>query len=308
MLRRGLHLKPRYSNYNSHCAMFRPPDARFASRNRSLYHQNKTNSSALDASLIHAIEANVHTRSEAAVLQRIELMREQIVEHAALRVDLFFYLLVALHDKQVNVAKDATIKQHGKGSIRLHSHACHHSLFPNLKLTPILAANVPGISLNDTYFEDALNSTSELDAIVNGFDGHLEGRCKPSKWVSESLDILNLNAQAKIDPQAGMNMFFPVMHDFFSSSHEVYFNAATKQTAPAAKIKVLEYEKHGTFLAANSDLSVRDEYLFLMLRLKPEEIREISRHGGSLHQYHIKIQDEIYHSRAEAHTHTVKPR
>ena len=116
----------------------------------------------------------------------------------------------------------------------------------------------------------------------------------PSECTKECLNILNLCAQDRIDPVTGMNMFFQAMNQFFTSPHERFFTRQGKCSTTAAKIKVYEYEREGTFQAANADLSVRIEYIYMMLRLKPGEIREVKEDPRQLGKYYARIQEEIY--------------
>lgn len=215
--------------------------------------------------------------------QKVDLVGDQIKEHAARRVDLFFYLLVAVYGKQVKIAKDHTGKQHGKGSKKFGTQACHSSLFPAVKLASLprgcgLTPSVTELEITGTHFDDSLNSTVELPHIVNVFDHHLEWievakyKCKPTSHVLECLEILNQCASGKIDPVEGMNQFLKVMQHFFQLFEVEHLN---KQKAPHQAMQlVFEYEKEGTFQVANKDMTINFDYIYMMLRLKPEIIKK----------------------------------
>lgn len=212
------------------------------------------------------------------LLQEIQLLEHQIKEHAARRVDLFFYLLLAVYNTHVTIDKDSTTKQHGRGSKENGTHACHCSLFPGIKLTPPPAgwtsffSSAPPV-LTGTYFEEALNMTVELPSIVNAFDGHLEGRYEPTRYVENCLDILNSASKGEIDPIQAMNRFFRAMNSFFLRYEKNHIKKGKSDTR-LTDVKVWEYEKEGTFQGANAEtMTINDDYLYLMLRLTPNEIR-----------------------------------
>lgn len=253
------------------------------------------------------------------ILQKVELTRAGIKEHAARRVDLFFYLLLTVYKKDVIVTKESTIKQHGRGSKSKGTQACHSSLFPNIKLVPTtqwsLLTHDP--TLSGTQFEETLNMTVELPNIVNAFDGHLEGRYQPTKYVNECLNILNEVSKGTMSPQEGMSAYFKVMNIFFSGLEKKYFNKNkienTEQVSklkegpidtPDAFKKVWEYEKEGTFLAANEDMTLNKDYLYLMLRLNQTEICKVKKSPELLPKYYKRIQEEILSSKSEKSTKT----
>lgn len=257
------------------------------------------------------------------ILQKVELARAQIIEHAARRVDVFFYLLLAVKGKFVTVTKDSTVKQHGKGSEKKGTQACHSSLFPNIKLTPIPAPEVKPywpfslfsenksstpapISITGTYLEEVLNMTVELPSIVNGFDGHLEGRFQSTVYIRECIDIINRVSKNEIDPIKGINEFLKTMNAFFTHMEYDYikkpeYGCIKKESQPdlpKSLKKVLEYEIAGTFHAANKEtLTITDQYIYLMLRLNRVETIKSMMYSGALEAGYKKIQDEIYSSK-----------
>ena len=251
--------------------------------------------------------------------QKIELVEANIIEHAARRVDLFFYLLVAVYATNVTVSKDSTVEQYGKGSHENGTQACHSSLFPNIKITPPPSqqansswwsyfTNVqtkPLRSFSDSYFKKELNSTVELPGIVNNFDGHLEGRSKQTIYTQECLNIVNRVAKAEIDPKEGMNAFLKIMQAFFMHIEYDYLKKKNKLANHAAFSKVWEYEKRGTFLAAYKDTTtIDDHYMELMLRLTRMEKVKMKLSSYFAKQFYLRMQDEIYQDSA---TNNAKP-
>lgn len=282
----------------------------------------------------HANETDVKTQMESLesqvknvsdpddiLLQKVTLVEDNIVEHAARRVDLFFYLLIAVYGTHATVTKDETVKQHGRGAAKRGTQACHSSLFPSLKfiyenapaaksfsLWSLLTTETvtPQRDLSGTHLAEAMNMTVELPAIVNAFDGHLEGRSQPTVYTQECLATLNRVAKAEIDPIAGMNEFFKIMNAFFSHIEYEFLKKPGKVDSPNAFRKVWEYEKAGTFQAACKDTLIMDDhYLTLMLRLSTFEIAQSKLYAGSMTRFYKRIQDEIYSSKpVNAHDHT----
>ena len=251
------------------------------------------------------------------LVKKIKLMHAQIVEHAARRVDLFFYLILAVRGTYAIITKDDTVKQHGKGSEKRGTQGCHSSLFPNLKFTqPIEEQTSTGLintvfnlfftsspkkaprTLSGTYLEEALNMTYELPGIVNSFDGHLEGRFEMTEFADDCLAILNKVSKNEIDPIEAMNQFIKVMNDFFNHIRRNYLKIRKQHRMDYPKTfpLVWEYEREGTFIAANLDsLTVKNEYIALMLGLKKiDTFKAIF----SLEPYYQRIQDEIYASKS----------
>lgn len=235
-------------------------------------------------------------------LEKVNLSEELIKKHAARRVDLFFYLLVAVHGKNVVVSKDSTVKQNGCGSKENGTQACHCSMFPNVKLEAIrtiwslfISQSTP--TLSGTHFEETLNITMQLPNAVNAFDGHLEGRAHPTKYTTAALAILNKAAQNKIGLKEGMNEFLKIMNEFFTDFESEWIKTH-KGATPRATKQVWEYEKEGTFYSAKKDMkTISDKYLYLMLRLNPKEIESVKNNPKLLGPFFKRIQEEIYISK-----------
>ncbi len=272
-------------------------------REKSSFKANKTCSLAMPDEIQAHIDELKKDKKEthvSIILKSVKLLKNNIKEHAKRRVDLFFYLLISVYRKNVIVTKAETTKEHGKGSKANGTHACHSSLFPSISMQfserGLRDNKKKQLTLSGTFLEESLNSTVELPEVVNGFDGHIEGRSKQSLVVQTCVNILNEVSAATIDPKQGMDKFFQNMHGFFNGSHDKYFAKSGKNTPSAAKKKVAKYEKEGTFFAASPNNTVRDEYVHLMLRLKPDEIKK-TENNPDLSEYYIRVQGELESSR-----------
>lgn len=237
------------------------------------------------------------------IMESLALTKDYVQEHAARRVDLFFLLLVAVYKKNVVVVKGETTDQYGQGSRKLRgTQACHSSFFPALKMelperqTRSAVEAVP--SLAGTHLEIELNSTVELPAVVNGFDGYMEGRGPEgrSKLIRSCETILNQVAKGKLNPKSGMDSFLSKMNRFLNAPNANYFNREGKETPKEAKQLVHEYEKTGTFWAATVDRQhVRDEYMHMMLGVhKEEEQKQLKEKPELMEEYYLRKQAEIY--------------
>jgi len=110
--------------------------------------------------------------------------------------------------------------------------------------------------------------------------------------------VLNQVSQEEIDPMVGMNRIYGIMHDFFSTSKADYFNATSAYTSPLAKIKVCAYQREGTFQSVNKDLTLRQDYLHLMLRLSQDEIEKVKDKPELILECVKRMQQEILNSPA----------
>lgn len=234
-----------------------------------------------------------------------------IKEHAARRVDLYFYLLVAVYKTHLNIAQGDTLLQHGKGSAANQTHACHSSLFPSL--LKIKKNKEPPILLFSTvHFFNSLNSTLELPKFVNNLDSELEGKINnPSLFRKRSLDIMQQVANGEIDPVAGLEQFLQAIEKTFKILQEEKRNnnsgtpylLRNSAIAPRfIKNKLIELEKNGTFCEdgfGDSQPGI-NEYANLLLRLRPEEIAKCEQNKAIRQEIYLEkiyaIQKEIYTS------------
>lgn len=248
-------------------------------------------------------------RYDELMLKQIEAMRYEIEEHAARRIDLFFYLLVAVYGTGYTVSKDTTKKQHGRGHKELNTHGCHSSLFPAVKLTPppsgwlsFMSSSTP-LTLEDTHFKEVLNMVVESKSVVNDFDGHIEGRYEPTRYVEACLEILNSASRKEIDPIQGMNRLFRTMNSFFERFDKNHLKRG-KIHLPKTTQKIWEYEKNGTFQAANPDMTVSYDYVYMMLRMTRAEIHAANYlplvSGKILERNFSLIQAEIFSKKPAA--------
>lgn len=248
-------------------------------------------------------------------LQRVEELWEQIIIHAAMRSDLYFYLLIAVYDLGITINKDATLKQHGKGNKEdVNTNACHDGFFPNAMIEKTPSIWIPEIlqdlfgskalSLVGTHFAEILNNTTELSRLVNEFDMHLEGKVKdPSNTVRHLINNLNQVAHGKIDPRRGMDVYYQEMDQFFKKFETKDYLVIGAQT-PKSMLRIAELQKIGTFEGANPEhTAMTDEHFNLLMRFtKAEAIElavEMKLHGWAFTPNIVKtryklLQTEIY--------------
>jgi hypothetical protein len=282
--------------------------------------QRETNA-ALEILKDPTAPAQAKTQAQAALdkqeLAKVKLVEPLIKEHAARRVDLFFYLLVAVYNQKALIKKDVTNKQHGSGSKLFGTEACHSSLFPNIELTQQASWNYfqKVLSLRGTHFEHTLNMTVELPRIVNKFDCVLEGnfilaahRFIPSIYNKNSLVILNKVATGELDPKTGMDEFLNNLKDFFNKVEKDYLTHRPDDIEEkdlfkysAAFKRVWELQKEGSFAICKENTlttCVNDEYIYLMLRIHPESRWKVAL-PGYLTSCYTSIQSEIFNTKAE---------
>lgn len=112
-------------------------------------------------------------------LEQINLAPELVKEHAVRRVDLFFYLLIAVYKKQLFFdvkSKKGTSKQHGKGSSKRGTAGCHSSLVTSVKSAIQIdeaenASQQTLLSQVIAFFEEStVTDTSFYEAYVNAME------------------------------------------------------------------------------------------------------------------------------------------
>lgn len=240
------------------------------------------------------------------IFKQVDLLKTNIEEHAARRVDLFLLLLLAVYKKNVILSKGETVKQHGKGSKKYGTQACHSSLFPNIHIEPIRPsrfsfwANTSPLVIKGTQLEETLNMTVELPHIVNVFDGYIEGGSRLSEYTKACLNIANRVSRGEIDPRAGINEFLQVMDIFFMHFEKNYITTeSAEEKADKAMQLVWEYEKKGTFKATEgNNLTVSDAYFYAALGLKQDEIDKLSyRSWYYLPSFYERVQNQILSSK-----------
>lgn len=268
---------------------------------------------------------------EEIYLQQIDLLEYEIMEHAQRRVDLYFYLLVAVYKQNANIVKVFTQKQHGAGTNESGTNACHDSLFPNVllqypqtKLSYLWTAFVTPWAFAGTHFEDANNMTTELPAIVNEFDTYMEAanpgqRSVPSKYVKKMLVDLNLVSRGEMTPIDAMNSFLAITKLFFSEfeakldGSEMPSKRKRKRDDCEEKVenidpykfphsmhramrKIWELQLTGTLRAkADNEDCVDHDYLCSLLRVPPDQVLKTRQDPLLLLNYYCPIiQKEIF--------------
>src|SRR3990167_6912672 len=277
----------------------------YLSSARRIYPYKKNLTSSLESPLRQLAENNKEPQDTTFTLKFVHAHAALIKEHAIRRTDFFFCQLVSIHNLSEKYQGHVTIKkqparlQHGNGSAKLLTHACHSALFPHINIV----VKQPGKTAKNltrqyirTHFYQQLNSTVELPRIVNSFDCQLEGRVKPSFLVVSCLNILNRAANNEIDPRVGMHLFYQCMQQFFSSLQSRYLAARHAKDKAAAKLAILSYQQQGTFAGAK-ELTIADEYASLLLRLTPEEKLRLQQGDLELAPHYRQIQDEIWNAR-----------
>ncbi len=224
-------------------------------------------------------------------LAKIDLLAEQIIEHAARRTDLFFYACVAVYKTKAIIADGPTIEQHGIGSNEHGTHACHSALFSNIQLASLL----------NKHLARTNNMTVELPAEVNDFDKHIER----SGFVDNMIVVLNKVSMGSLNPQQGMTEFLKNINFCFEKFNTKYLydeHIANKPPVTADTIKIrtqLESYRHiwelqrtGTFKAAIQGQEVKEVdpyYIYSMLRLNTF----VQRNFQFLETHFMAMQHEI---------------
>lgn len=243
----------------------------------------------------------------------LKLSKEQILEHANRRVDLFFYTLIAYYQTNIIPTTGHTSIQHGKGRAtptnKSLTEACHSSLIPSLLDNTIFLNDGIHIKrksiLSGTHFMDSLNSTVELPSLVNQFDDVLENACR-----NKCLDILAHVSLGKINPIEGLTMFLQMMQDFLNDlkdqakkiNHAVLLKHSFNRQ-PYLNENLIDLVIQGTLsnTYSNKNQSVLDEYIQLLLRMTPDE--NLSRDHDELNkgsfylQAMLNMQNEIFQSK-----------
>lgn len=243
--------------------------------------------------------------------------KEYIKEHAARRIDLYFYLLIAIYNTKLRISQGDTILQHGKGRKSSDrkglTHACHSSLFPTIISDKNHKDDITVLLLG-THFMDSLNSTVELPIFANQLDSELEGKISnPSLFRQKSTEILQKVSNGDIDPIIGFRLFLKEMSDtldLLKSAKRIkkgstpYLTRTTGSIPKQIKVNLIELVRAGAFCSASSldQENITNDYIYLLLRLKPEEIAECQKSIDARHRVFFNkiyiIQNEINDSKS----------
>ncbi len=273
------------------------------------------------------------------LIDKVTSISENIREHARRRVDLFFLLSIAVYNKRVVISKGATIYQHGVGSKKTGTAACHASLIPNPEITPLdpepgvvptsivkaaywvsgfftsptpAAPAEPPFTLSGTYLDDLLNMTTELPTVVNDFDGQMEGKYEQSIDVYMAISILNKVARGELNPVSGLTEFLKYLKEFFTEMDRRYFRKEVTYSNnrmilyPRATKFVWQYEMEGTFQAFNEKKQTADsDYIHMMLKLSALSKAETANYylnpfNNTIEARILEMQKEILSSKSNA--------
>lgn len=257
----------------------------------------------------YSISLSLPLTSEEVILSKEEPQKllnsskKYIIEHAARRIDLFFYLLIAYYKTNHAIVQGDTLLQHGKGrrikkKIGL-THACHSSFFPTLmdeskELKDAFCSSI----LSGTHFLDNLNSTVELPLFVNNFDCQLEGKISyPSKYRQDSLMIIQAVSQGLLTPTQGLTDFLKILSQAFddlemkkpvNKNSQPYLLRDSLVSPKNIKSDLIAFIKEGTFTDKwqVETKRVNPDYIEMMLRLTTDEKEKCKKSP--------EIRDEIY--------------
>ena len=236
-------------------------------RRKSGYLDNLAASLALNFS-----DADLESR-KADKSALLEMSKDHIIEHAARRVDLFFYSLITYYRTDKFADRSTTFLQHGRGRNAATgeniTQACHSSLFGAFNDDEI----------NQTHFVNSLNATMELPAFVNKLDDELENACGCRE---KGLKIIQRVSRGHIDPIEGMSLFFNMMETAFReieskrklSKHGKPLLLRAMPEGPSSVIQsTIELQKKGTFQHCwnKNTRALTDDYLHLILNLSKSE-------------------------------------
>lgn len=240
-------------------------------RKRFSYQENHTAALALSAS-IDELTDNMHNANA-----MLEIAKRNMLEHAARRIDLFFYVLIAYYKSGRIPEHGRTKLQYGKGRNTVEgqniTQACHSSFFGTIDDVGYNQASL----LYGTHLWHSLNATVELPAFVNMLDDELEAMCR-----TQSLNIIRQVSLGMINPIEGLNKFFVILERAFSDiEHRVkiskkatpFLLRANEDCPQKAKIQLIQLIKDATFGEKwNSETKqIEDEYIEMMLRLTTKE-------------------------------------
>lgn len=295
---------------------------------RTIFSYNKNVSAALELPVKD--DKLQENKDDVAIL--LSLSKNSILEHAARRIDLFFYTLIAYHNTHLKPIQGRTKLQHGKGRSDFYTKdkaitsASHSSILPELvdaiitKQIPVKADfNLPiktGL-VSATHYMDSLNATVELPKFVNDFDSEIEitysGRQK-------SLEILEKVARNEIDPIEGLKEFLEMLQEIFSKIESgnrfekliIFDKSVEHDKALTTQRDLLDLTKQGTFgkTWSKETKTVNENYIFMLLRLSKNEIAicksNKEKRGVILQEKMLTLQHEI-HETPSSHA-VVRPR
>lgn len=237
----------------------------------------------------------------------IQLSKDQILEHAARRVDLFFYLLIAYYNKDLVPIENHTVLQHGKGRQSSDkenvTQACHSSLFTSL--VDVKSSDAKHSSktnlLMGTHFFDSLNATVELPAEVNKLDDALEGKAGIRR---KCLVIIKAVTKGLKNPIEGLTEFMIFMEKAFGDletqrslkkNRNLFLLTQSIFRPRTFRTDLIEIMKQGTFVNkwCLDTQTVTTDYIEMLLRLTAKEKKDCQRSQKKRKAIYSKKMEEI---------------
>jgi hypothetical protein len=249
----------------------------------------------------------------------LDLIEDQVIEHANRRVDLYFYTLIAYFNLGIHVARGRTVLQHGKGRTTKTNggitQACHSSILPALVDETIYQnqwnkEKKKGV-LHGTHFSESLSSTVELPPFINDFDGVLERMCR-----SKSEHILAAVSLGQYNPVEGLTHFLLMMRDTLDELREksnqkkpTILSTQSLMRHHNLNRKLIDLTIQGTLsttFCAETE-RVLEAYVHLILGVKSKELLLCEEEEGQKEVLYLNkirgIQNEILNSKSEHSTH-----
>jgi hypothetical protein len=254
----------------------------------------------------------------------LEKSKPAILEHAARRVDLFFYLLIAYHNTKTKVDFTNPMLQHG-GGVKGCTEGAHSSLFTQLIDYSIFNKDEFEVAnsrkkhhfrkislLCGTHFLESTNATMEVPLSVNDFDQELEGQkiSDESDIRKAAIDIVNKVAAGAMDPIQGLEEFLRAMEKTLNdignekivNSCNVPYLKRNNNTSRAHKEEILALTKKGTLSKTFFNNALNEAYVQSALRLSADEITSCRRNSRRRSEiYRLKMQElqfEIHNTRS----------
>ncbi len=181
-----------------------------------------------------------------SMLELVLHYEDNILYHAAWRVQLYYLLLIAYYKQHRVIQIDKTILQHGQGKYP-DLQACHTSLFPGL--IDFNLANISGSKsyvFSQSFFSHWNGMTVCCPNVVNKVDQFFEGFDAPSLYRKKLLAILCLVSSGLFDPLVGLQHYFQIMDVAFQEIHALVDSDYLTEEKEAAR-QVIGIQHRATF-------------------------------------------------------------
>ncbi len=169
--------------------------------------------------------------------QKIGLVEELVREHAARRVDLFFYLMIAIYKKRLYFdlnGRKGTDKQHGSGQDVRGTAGCHSSLITNVKSATVANEKklAEGKGILDSI-KNAFNTVSNLPVVNAESFSWQDEEDEEDEEEEEDGSSDNLVAESKTtNTSAANSIFFNTAEDLKSENKEAETQDSKKGGSP----------------------------------------------------------------------------